>query len=238
MLDSTDKQQLVTLPLSDQLLKIILKRITDLVYPLGSKIDVENLKKEFGVSHIPIRDAMHKLSEQGLVVVVPRIGYFTATFSITEIEELFEVRNLIEGYAVGRCVKNVDTKLLQNLRESCEEWRGKSTAPPASAKTFFEIGEILHNDAIVRAARSPLIEKFYRDISNKIRMVARMRYLPVDENADFVMIPPEDTDEHIALIEALQRKDKPGARKALRLHLAAVKKRIFSENRNKDIANT
>ena len=225
---------LVTSSLSDQLTRILWDRIVNLVYPLGTKIDVESLKEEYGVSHIPIRDALHKLAEQGLVVVLPRIGYFTVEFSRNDVEELCDVRELMEVYSISRSIDRVERELLESHRAKHLLWRDRTAVSEKDAREFFELGETLHREIIVGNAGSPLIEKIYSTLQGKIKMAARMRYLPPAETDGFVRIPPEDTEEHIEIIDALISGSKVDTKKSLKQHLKAVRKRMVSgeiENR-------
>ena len=215
------KQQnstLVKASLSEQLIKILMDKMTLENYTPGSRIDIEELKREFGVSHIPIRDALHKLGEQGLVTIVPRVGYFTARFSREEVEDVFDVRTLLELSAIGKGIKAVDKKILASLKEEYTALREDSSGKSGDVRRFYELSEILHKDVIIKCARSPLIENIYTGLINKIRVSSRMAYLPND-----------DIDEHLELIRYLIDGDAAAAKKRLKAHLEAVKKRALRE---------
>ena len=63
----------------------------------------EYLAAELGVSRTPVREALHKLEREGLVKPLETRGFCVPFDSIEEMEELFEIRSILEGYAL-RCV--------------------------------------------------------------------------------------------------------------------------------------
>ena len=208
---------LVKTTLSEQVMQILTERISDATYPPGSRIDIEAIKKEYGISHIPVRDALHKLSEQGLVTVVPRIGYFVVQFTEEEVEDLLHVRSLLELSALYRDLKNIDRNTLRFLANEYRTCKLRPDRHKADAKRLYELGEILHRDVIIRNAASPLTEKLYASLLTKIRIAARIR-----------IADREDIDEHMKIIRALLQENGPAARKALNEHIAAVRKRSIS----------
>ncbi len=204
-------------PLSEQIMQIMIERITDYSYPPGSRIDIEALKKKYRISHIPIRDALNKLSEQGLVTAIPRVGYFTVKFTRAELDDLFDVRILLELSAISKGLKTIDKKKLHMLEEklSCLK-KNLANATNASKKenAFYEFNEILHRDIIIKNANSQLMEKIYASLLYKIKLAARIVYLPDD-----------DIEEHQQLIAALLAGDGATSKRLLRKHLISVRNR-------------
>ncbi len=208
---------LVKTLLSEQVMQVLTERITDSAYAPGTRIDIEAIKKEYGISHIPVRDALHKLAEQGLVTVVPRIGYFVVQFTREEVEDLLHVRTLLELSALYRDLRNIDKRTLRFLASEYRACKLHPNRHKADAKRLYELGEILHRDVILRNAASPLTEKLYASLLTKIRIATHIK------NPD-----REDIDEHMKIIRALLQENGPAARRALNEHIAAVQKRSVS----------
>ena len=80
---------IITKSITDQIYNIIKNRILMQEYKLGSKIDMNELAEEHEISIMPVRDALKRLSNQGLVTNKSRVGFFVRKFS----EE--EIRNII-----------------------------------------------------------------------------------------------------------------------------------------------
>jgi DNA-binding GntR family transcriptional regulator len=76
----------------------IRRRILAGELPAGVPLRQEALAVELGISRIPVREALLQLEAEGLVRIVPHRGAVVAEFSVREIEELFELRALLEPY--------------------------------------------------------------------------------------------------------------------------------------------
>ena len=67
------------------------------------RLTEEHLAAELGVSRTPVREALHKLEQEGLVTPLQTRGFCVPSDSREDMEELFEIRSILEGYAL-RCV--------------------------------------------------------------------------------------------------------------------------------------
>ena len=65
----------------------------------GAVLSEGALAQEFGASRTPVREALKQLQAEGLIVIRPRVGTFVAAPSRLEINELFEVKEILEGAA-------------------------------------------------------------------------------------------------------------------------------------------
>ena len=87
----------------------------------GSRLQVRDLAESLGTSMMPVREALNRLEEFGLVEALPYRGAVVKTFSQGELLEIYSVRTLLESQAVklgigqcdGVCVKELEEKLQQ-----------------------------------------------------------------------------------------------------------------------------
>jgi DNA-binding GntR family transcriptional regulator len=75
--------------------------------PPGSALRQEELARRFGVSRLPVRDALLRLEGEGLVIVHPNRGAFVVSLSADEVREIFELRILLEGDVLERAVPRI-----------------------------------------------------------------------------------------------------------------------------------
>src|SRR3954470_16750413 len=73
----------------------------------GQALRQEELADRFGVSRLPVRDALLRLEAQGLVHVYPNRGAFVITLSADEVREIYEMRILLEGDLLERAVPKI-----------------------------------------------------------------------------------------------------------------------------------
>lgn len=120
----------------------------------GQRLRGDDLAATYGVSRIPVREAMRTLEAGGWIEIRPRYGAYVRSHSAVELTELFEVRSVGEGYA-ARCaaVRRTDDELAQ-LREVVSETqraadRGDVAAlSPLSAQFFAVLHQAAHNSVL------------------------------------------------------------------------------------------
>ncbi len=83
----------------------------------GERLTEEHLARELGVSRTPVREALHKLASEGLIQALPTRGFKVSGESKEEMEEVFELRAVLEGYALGLASRDVDPRKLEELEE-------------------------------------------------------------------------------------------------------------------------
>lgn len=76
--------------------------------PPESRIVEEALATEFKVSRTPIREVIRRLASEGILVSVPNLGTFVKRFSMAEVREMFEIREVLEGLAFRNAVERFD----------------------------------------------------------------------------------------------------------------------------------
>jgi DNA-binding GntR family transcriptional regulator len=91
-------------------------------YPDGYPLRQDALAESLGVSRIPVREALRQLEADGLVVVNPHQGAVVSMLSLDEVEELFELRALIESDLMRRATPHMDEARLQRAGEVLDEY--------------------------------------------------------------------------------------------------------------------
>ena len=87
----------------------------------GERLAEEHLAKELGISRTPIREALHKFESEGLIKPLPSRGFVASQDSKDDIEELFEIRAVLEGYALRVICGRITDAVLAQLEETVEK---------------------------------------------------------------------------------------------------------------------
>ncbi len=81
----------------------------------GERLTEEHLAKKLGVSRTPVREALHKLESEGLIKPLETRGFIVSRDSKDEVEELFELRAILEGYALRIISERISEEGLKQL---------------------------------------------------------------------------------------------------------------------------
>jgi DNA-binding GntR family transcriptional regulator len=96
------------------LLDELKERLLAGLYPVGSRISIEKVKAEFGVSKQPVMDAMRRLEATGIVQIVPQSGCRVAHYSAQEIRDFFNLFGRFEGeIAAAAAARRSDAQLFE-----------------------------------------------------------------------------------------------------------------------------
>jgi DNA-binding GntR family transcriptional regulator len=87
----------------------------------GDRLRQDELADAFGVSTMPIREALRQLQVEGLVVFYPRRGATVASLSVSEYKEIYRIREELEGLACHWAAENFDRIPIDHLRSLLEE---------------------------------------------------------------------------------------------------------------------
>ncbi len=90
----------------------------------AERLTEEHLAEELGVSRTPVREALHKLESEGLIKPLETRGFIVSPDSKEEVEELFEIRSVLEGYAlkiISEKISEGDLERLNGFIEKAED---------------------------------------------------------------------------------------------------------------------
>jgi DNA-binding GntR family transcriptional regulator len=123
----------VPLPLPEVIYRWMRINIVSGTLAPGQPLNQEELANHFGVSRVPLREAMNRLEAEGLIVLRPRRGYAVTELDADEIAEIFEMRMVIEEHAGFVATKNRTEQDVHDL----EAILGRMQALPRSAPDYF-----------------------------------------------------------------------------------------------------
>ena len=107
--------------LSDIVCKDVYKRILSGKLGPGQKITETAIARFQGISRGPVREAMKKLAEDGLITLVPRSGCYVWKYSQEEVMEIYDIRKRLESLAMEYAFDKFDRKKLEALREKFQK---------------------------------------------------------------------------------------------------------------------
>jgi DNA-binding GntR family transcriptional regulator len=182
----------------------------------GSKVFEQELAERFGVSKSPVREALLRLQEQNLVDVQPRSGYRVRPISLTEAGEMYEMRYLYERACVMRAITHASDAALASLHDHLLT---KARVPipewiEANRRFHSSLASVCGNHRLADAA-TKLNDQF-----DRFTFVSVTR---LDQPPDFTRF----NNDHLALVRAMQKRDKRRAAAIVKSHIDASRERTF-----------
>ena len=103
--------------LSDQVAEHLFRELVSGRLRGGQRINEAELARTLGISRNPIREAIRKLEERGLLVSSPRRGTFVRSFTKQDIEDVFSFRTMVEDFAVRQALTRITPADVEGLRK-------------------------------------------------------------------------------------------------------------------------
>jgi DNA-binding GntR family transcriptional regulator len=163
----------------------------------GDQIVQETLAERYGVSRVPLREALKMLESEGQVAYYPHRGYFVAELSVADLLELYRLRSLLESEALSHAVPAMSDEDVDAVAELLDRVSAASAAADVLALT--EANRRFHF-AIFEAGRRPRLSRLLHQLWDATEAY-RALYFQLPANRDRV------EQEHGAMLAALRRRD-------------------------------
>lgn len=201
---------IITKSITEQIYNIIKGKILMQEYKVGSKIDMNEIADEYDISIMPVRDALKRLSNQGLVNNKSRVGFFVRRFSEAEIKNIMEVRNMYETYCLQNHFDNLDKNKINKIYDNieCKESLNRSE--------FDRIDAEFHN-LIIQSSENEFLIDHYNEINDLIVLFKHL-------DKERIKLANQ---EHCSLIESILDGNKEVAVKELKKHIDNVKDSVI-----------
>lgn len=206
-------------PIGGEVYEELLSRILASQIGPGGRITIDAIARELGVSQTPIREALHRLEADGVVVRTHMAGYRVAPkITREQFENLVEVRLLLEPAAARRAAERVTDDELAALRSVADSMTpGMIATSGERGYALFSQRDALLHDAIAEGGRN----SFIRDSLARLHTHVHLFRL-----ADHANITERAIGEHAEIIAAIGRRDPDAAAYAMRHHVEASAERF------------
>ncbi|MFI6450912.1 GntR family transcriptional regulator [Streptosporangium amethystogenes] len=185
----------------------------------GAVLSESALAQEFGVSRTPIREALKQLQTEGMVVIKPRVGTFVSAPSRLEINELFEVKEILEGAAARLFAARGNIPELELLRENVR--RSDEAVAAGDLDRFVALVHEYH-DLIITGAGNSKLTQHYRTLMNQL-LYSRFVHMSLRRSGR----APQSDHEHQSILQAIEARDGVTAERLMRDHVRASQQALM-----------
>ena len=198
-----------TQSLVDRVTDVVRQSIIDGRLKPGETVSISDLATDLGVSHSPVREALQRLSGQGLVELRPARTAVVAPLAMDDLEEIYRLCKLNEVDAVARACPDLTDDDIAELERQLEVIAGE----PLDSAEFWTAHDAFHL-GLMRPVASPRLERLFRQLWE-----ARERYVRLD-----LADGPSDLlraagDRHRKLLDVARTHDGEAMGRALLEHL-------------------
>jgi len=191
----------------------------------GTQLSPADLATQYGMSRTPVRDALNALVQEGLVEVQPRRGYFVSHITVRDVEEVFQLRLILETASAELAATRITPDQIEQLARLSSRY---VAGDPESYRSYLDENRQFHL-TVAEAAGNRLLVGVLRETLEQMHRFLVLR-LDLSDDADQMLA------EHYLLLDAFRKRDSARAREAMRIAIEhardAVLESIFKRGKD------
>lgn len=203
--------------------KIVYERLKDAILagaiPKGTKLYESKIAEDMGISRTPIREALHALERDLLIVAIDKVGYEIVDADIGDLEEISEIRKTVEALALKKAIDHVGENEIRNLEDNLK--RSEKAVKDHKADLFVQLDaefhkilcSLSHSERLIRMADT------LRKEMHRFRNRTKLNQALAEASLDY----------HKKIADYLKKKDYRNAKKALNDHINHAEKETRKE---------
>jgi DNA-binding GntR family transcriptional regulator len=188
----------------------------------GERLAEEHLAEELGVSRTPVREALHKLEQEGLIEPLESRGFRVPHDSPEEIEDLFDIRTVLEGYTLKIICERITDEQIEKLEETID--KAEDALRRKRIDEVFQWNTQFHDTLHSLVADK---RRFHSLIVNMRKYVLRYR----KDTLQNLGAGKRTMDGHRQILLALKLKDPELCERVMRIHIRQSKDDALQTNR-------
>ena len=202
--------------LAEQVYAQLKAQLHDFALVPGDRFSEAELGDRLGVSRTPVREALFRLRNEGFLDVDSKSGWFVRPIDFGRLEQLYDLRVLLELASVARlCTRSENMPLLDELKAV---WLVPAAERLADGREVGALDEQFHA-SLVRAAGNAEIARVHWDVTERIRIVRRLDFTRADRiDATYT--------EHAKVLRAVIQRKADQAQLLLKTHIEHSKAEV------------
>lgn len=202
---------------NEQAYALLQERLTTLAYKPGDYLNTATLMEALGLGRTPINHALHRLSTEGLVQIIPRKGVMVSPLSIDDALDLIDVRMVNETLCVRLAAARMTPSKLAEIRVLADRF---DAAVADRDMTRIMNSDRLFHEAIAAASNNPLLIEFL-----KVLHARSQRFWALSLSAEGHLA--EVSAEHQTILAALTQGSVEKAEEAVQSHVTSFRRSLL-----------
>ncbi|KCZ92137.1 GntR family transcriptional regulator [Hyphomonas johnsonii] len=188
-------------------------------YPPGSHLTAQALAEESGLSRTPVREAMRRLHAEALIQFIPNRGAFVATWSKREIEQIYDLRILLESFAAREAASQISDLQLQELRRIADEMQAITLTEKPDPEQVTALNDEFHK-LVLDASGNERLRTLLGSIVEVPLVLNTFRSYSVEQIR-------RSAAQHIELTNALEAKDRDWSGAIMTAHILSARNTLM-----------
>ena len=184
--------------------------------PSGSYLSARQFALDLDISYTPVREAFLRLQKEGVLRQVPNVGFFIQTVDLTDLFQMFQVRECVELFALEKVFSKLGESHITRMRSICAE--EEKTRQAGDSYRYAELDSAFHRVPLELLGDQPLLGLY--DNTRARYQIISGRLLP--------LIDEEIQQEHLRLVTAVEQQDLVQAKDLLLHHIQEMKQRLIN----------
>lgn len=195
--------------IAKQVVRAIRRQIFSGALKPDERVVEAEIAAAMGISRGPVREALAELEKEGLLITYPRRGTYVKSFSLKDIEEIYTLRAIVEGYAVTRALDRLAEEDLAWLREILDE-----ISEMAEKKDVIEVAQLnmQFHRKILELSDHRRLYATWESLLAQTQMLSAM-------TTEYYTSLPDIRKSHELLLDALTTRDKEHSKKCFEHHI-------------------
>jgi len=194
------------------------------LYP-GEKLVETEICKRLNVGRTPLREAIHRMQEEGYVEVSPNKSAVVRSFPISELEDLHDILAVLEAYAVETSTKLLSEKEKESLKKIIKQ--SDKINDPSDYRKWRDFNATFH-EFFWKKSGNPVLFKTLTEMRKKTYLATRMIIIPV-----LLGNLKKYKEEHSEIVELVLKGDAVKAGNKMKMHVQKAKD-IFTKYLNNE----
>lgn len=205
--------------LADRLAETLITAVVRGEIPAGARINEPALAKRFDVSRGPLREAIRRLEGLHLVRRIPHAGVRVVTLDATQLTEIYEMREALEGMAARLAARNMSAAEVADLKSLLDDHERQIEAAGGSEYYQREGDFDIHHRIIRGSGNERLVNFLCGELYHLVRMFRYRSSLVASR-------PQRALAEHRAITAAIEQHDEELAEMLMRRHISNARRSI------------
>ncbi|AKM07717.1 GntR family transcriptional regulator [Pelagerythrobacter marensis] len=191
-------------------------------YPPGSHLTAQALAEASGFSRTPVREAMRRLHAEALIHFIPNRGAFVATWSKREIEQIYDLRILLESFAASEAAMNIVDDQLTRLREIAQRMHAITQSAKPEVEAVTDLNDEFHK-LVLDASGNVRLRNLLGTIVEIPLVLNTFRSYSLDQIR-------RSAAQHLELTDAFAARDPEWAAAIMTAHIRSARQTLMSSS--------